>query len=179
MTHLDPSSPHGTKPRRTRWALRAHTRGRPPGSRVPEIDHGPEEATMAEETTPPPTVPRPSEPVPVEAEVNDLDPKATAPRTAEKGPTKAGKKRLPRKKPTPRSPGRAEESWRLRPRGQDPKEVRTRWGTVHVEFSEADHSLKSGESLIIPKDEWHQITADPDFKAVHIMPKEIRFKFSS
>lgn len=52
-------------------------------------------------------------------------------------------------------------------------------GSCSVEFSEADHSLKSGESLIIPKDEWHQITADPDFKAVHIMPKEIRFKFSS
>ena len=52
-------------------------------------------------------------------------------------------------------------------------------GACSVEFSEADHSLKSGESLIIPKDAWHQISADPDFKAVHIMPKDIRFKFSS
>lgn len=103
---------------------------------------------MAEETTPSPTVPRPSEPVPVEAEVNDLDPKATAPRTAEKGPTKAGKKRLPRKKPTPRSPGRAEESWRLRPRGQDPKEVRTRWGTVQSDFvDDPAESVRAADSL--------------------------------
>lgn len=86
------------------------------------------------DTTPPPAVPRPAEPVPVAAEVSDAGPEGTVLRPSGKGPAKAGRKRLPRRKPTPRGNGRAEEVWRLRPQGRAPEEVRTRWGTVQSEF---------------------------------------------
>lgn len=51
-------------------------------------------------------------------------------------------------------------------------------GGCVVRFSDSEHALKVGESLVIPAGEWHQIAADPDFQAIHIMPKEIRFEFS-
>lgn len=52
-------------------------------------------------------------------------------------------------------------------------------GRCIIKFSNADHALQAGDSFVVPADEWHQVAADPDFKAVHIMPKEIEFKFST
>lgn len=37
--------------------------------------------------------------------------------------------------------------------------------------------LKAGDSIIVPPEIRHQIRAKTDFKAVHFMPKEIKFKF--
>lgn len=50
-------------------------------------------------------------------------------------------------------------------------------GACKVAFPDTDHLLESGDSLIIAADLWHQISGNPDFKAIHIMPKEIRFEF--
>ncbi|MCQ9337395.1 hypothetical protein NQ011_12010 [Corynebacterium phoceense] len=38
--------------------------------------------------------------------------------------------------------------------------------------------VRAGDSVVIPVDVWHEIVADPDFTAVHIMPKDIRFTLS-
>lgn len=51
-------------------------------------------------------------------------------------------------------------------------------GRCIVKFRDAEHRLSDGDSFVVPADVWHQVVADPDFKAVHVMPKEIRFKFS-
>ncbi|AJE68539.1 MULTISPECIES: cupin domain-containing protein [Corynebacterium] len=52
-------------------------------------------------------------------------------------------------------------------------------GRCIVQFSAEDRGVSAGDSLVIPADIWHEIVADPEFKAVHIMPKEIRFTFST
>lgn len=51
-------------------------------------------------------------------------------------------------------------------------------GQCNLRLSDTDHVLKRGDSFIVPANIWHQITADPAFTAVHIMPKEIQFEFS-
>lgn len=51
-------------------------------------------------------------------------------------------------------------------------------GRCIVHFPDTDHGISAGNSLVIPAEVWHEIMADPEFKAVHIMPKEIRFTFS-
>lgn len=50
-------------------------------------------------------------------------------------------------------------------------------GQCRMMMGDAKHTLKQGDSFIVPPDVWHQVIADPAFKAVHIMPKEIRFDF--
>jgi len=40
-----------------------------------------------------------------------------------------------------------------------------------------DHALKQGDSFIVPSEIIHQIRAITDFKAVHVMPSDIAFKF--
>lgn len=52
-------------------------------------------------------------------------------------------------------------------------------GRCTVEILGMSRSLGEGDSVVIPADEWHEITADPEFTAVHIMPKGIRFTFSA
>ena len=39
--------------------------------------------------------------------------------------------------------------------------------------------LKQGNALVVPPETRHQIRATKDFKAVHFMPKDIKFKFFS
>ncbi|NWN90283.1 cupin domain-containing protein [Marinobacter adhaerens] len=51
-------------------------------------------------------------------------------------------------------------------------------GQCLIRFDDEDHAVAQGESFVVPAQLWHQVVADPDFKAVHIMPKEIRFEFS-
>lgn len=51
-------------------------------------------------------------------------------------------------------------------------------GRCIVKFDDTNREMDAGDSLIIPADAWHEIVADPDFLAVHIMPKDIRFTFS-
>lgn len=50
-------------------------------------------------------------------------------------------------------------------------------GACVVAMRGTDHMLERGDSLVIPADEWHQIRAHPEFKAIHVMPREIRFEF--
>lgn len=52
-------------------------------------------------------------------------------------------------------------------------------GRCVIRFPDTDHVLEAGDSFIVPPDEWHQVVGDPDFKAIHIMPKEIEFVFSA
>ncbi|HTN34056.1 MAG TPA: cupin domain-containing protein [Marinobacter sp.] len=51
-------------------------------------------------------------------------------------------------------------------------------GRCVIRFADDNHTVAQGESFVVPAHMWHQVVADPDFKAVHIMPKEIRFEFS-
>jgi quercetin dioxygenase-like cupin family protein len=51
-------------------------------------------------------------------------------------------------------------------------------GQCVIELHGTQRVLKQGDSVVVPANVWHQITADPDFSAVHVMPKEIRFDFS-
>lgn len=52
-------------------------------------------------------------------------------------------------------------------------------GECVLALAGTDRVLKQGDSVIIPADEWHQITAHPEFKAIHIMPLGIRFEFTT
>lgn len=51
-------------------------------------------------------------------------------------------------------------------------------GRCIIKFADENHTVAKGESFVVPAQVWHQLIADADFKAVHIMPKEIRFEFS-
>ena len=50
-------------------------------------------------------------------------------------------------------------------------------GQCTMKMGDTDHTLKQGDSFLVPPDVWHQVIADPAFKAVHVMPKGIRFDF--
>lgn len=50
-------------------------------------------------------------------------------------------------------------------------------GTCTITFPDAVHDLKTGDTFIVPADEVHQVVGTPDFAAVHVMPKTIRFNF--
>lgn len=50
-------------------------------------------------------------------------------------------------------------------------------GTCTLTFGEVVHTLQAGDTFVIPADDVHQVTAAPDFKAIHVMPKDIRFTF--
>ena len=42
-----------------------------------------------------------------------------------------------------------------------------------------DRVLKPGDAIIVPPETRHQIKATKDFKAVHFMPNDIKFKYFS
>lgn len=50
-------------------------------------------------------------------------------------------------------------------------------GTCTITFPDAVHALRTGDTFIVPADEVHHVVGQPDFKAVHIMPKDIHFDF--
>ena len=52
-------------------------------------------------------------------------------------------------------------------------------GQCVVHFDERARTLAQGESVILGEGVWHAVQADPEFTAVHIMPKGIRFTFAS
>lgn len=52
-------------------------------------------------------------------------------------------------------------------------------GSCTITFPDAVHELKSGDTFIVPADDVHQVVGTPDFTAVHIMPKTIRFNFNA
>lgn len=50
-------------------------------------------------------------------------------------------------------------------------------GKCRIVFPDAAHDLNPGDTFIVPADEVHQVIGQPDFTAIHIMPKDIRFDF--
>lgn len=52
-------------------------------------------------------------------------------------------------------------------------------GQCVIRFDDEDRVLGVGDSVILPAETWHEVVADPEFTAVHIMPKGIRFTFSA
>ena len=50
-------------------------------------------------------------------------------------------------------------------------------GACMITFDDAVHELHPGDTFIVPANEVHQVVGKPDFKAIHIMPKDIRFDF--
>lgn len=50
-------------------------------------------------------------------------------------------------------------------------------GACTITFGEEVHELVAGDTFIVPADAPHQVVGKPDFKAIHIMPKDIRFDF--
>lgn len=52
-------------------------------------------------------------------------------------------------------------------------------GRCLVRYADRAETLEVGDIAVIPADDWHQVEADPDFVATHVMPREIRFTFSA
>lgn len=50
-------------------------------------------------------------------------------------------------------------------------------GVCIVHMEDKNQLLNPGDAFTIPENEVHQIEAIQDFKAFHIMPKNIKFKF--
>lgn len=50
-------------------------------------------------------------------------------------------------------------------------------GSCTLTLADAAHELRAGDTFVVPADEIHQVAGTPDFTAVHVMPKDIRFDF--
>lgn len=50
-------------------------------------------------------------------------------------------------------------------------------GECTFKMNDTDYILREGDSMVVPPGIKHQIKANTDFKAVHFMPIEIKFKF--
>ena len=50
-------------------------------------------------------------------------------------------------------------------------------GSCTITFPDAAHDLRVGDTFVVPADEVHHVAGTPDFVAVHVMPKDIRFNF--
>lgn len=50
-------------------------------------------------------------------------------------------------------------------------------GECSIELDGTNHTLKQGDSFIVPPKVEHQITAIKDFKAIHVMTNDIEFDF--
>lgn len=50
-------------------------------------------------------------------------------------------------------------------------------GVCVLTLGDDEHTLRQGDSFIVPSDIVHQIMVKEDFKAVHVMTKDIEFKF--
>lgn len=52
-------------------------------------------------------------------------------------------------------------------------------GSLIVKFPDTERAAGTGDSVVIPPDVWHEVVADPEFTAIHVMPKDIRFTFQA
>ncbi|HZJ18907.1 MAG TPA: cupin domain-containing protein [Pricia sp.] len=50
-------------------------------------------------------------------------------------------------------------------------------GECVLSLADTDHVLQQGDTFIVPPKIGHQIRANEDFKAVHVMTNDIQFKF--
>lgn len=51
-------------------------------------------------------------------------------------------------------------------------------GSCTITLPDAAHELRPGDTFIVPADVVHHVAGTPDFRAIHIMPKDIRFDFT-
>lgn len=51
-------------------------------------------------------------------------------------------------------------------------------GSCTIAFPDAAHDLLPGDTFIVPADVVHFVVGTPDFRAIHIMPNDIRFDFT-
>lgn len=51
-------------------------------------------------------------------------------------------------------------------------------GSCTIVLPDAAHELRPGDSFIVPADVVHHVVGTPDFRAIHIMPKDIHFDFT-
>lgn len=51
-------------------------------------------------------------------------------------------------------------------------------GSCTIAFPDSVHELRPGDTFIVPADVVHHVVGTPDFRAIHIMPKGIRFNFT-
>lgn len=51
-------------------------------------------------------------------------------------------------------------------------------GSCTIAFPDAAHDLLPGDTFIVPADVVHNVVGTPDFRAIHIMPKDICFDFT-
>lgn len=52
-------------------------------------------------------------------------------------------------------------------------------GSCTITFPHVVRELQTGDTFIVPAHEVHQVVGTPDFAAVHVMPKNIRFTFTT
>lgn len=52
-------------------------------------------------------------------------------------------------------------------------------GTLTIAFDHVTHTLTAGDTFVVPANDVHQVTAAPEFKAIHIIPKDIHFNFKA
>lgn len=50
-------------------------------------------------------------------------------------------------------------------------------GAVTLKLDDEVFELTAGDARILPTGVWHELTANPEFKAIHVMPKGITFDF--
>lgn len=50
-------------------------------------------------------------------------------------------------------------------------------GECVMAIAGTERVLSLGDSIVIPAGEWHRIRANPEFRAVHVMPRGIEFEF--
>lgn len=50
-------------------------------------------------------------------------------------------------------------------------------GSCTVTFRDREHDLRPGDTLVVPANEVHRVVGTPDFVAIHVMPRDIRFDF--
>ncbi len=51
-------------------------------------------------------------------------------------------------------------------------------GSCAITLPDAIHELRVGDTFIVPANVVHHVVGTPDFTAIHIMPKDIRFNFA-
>lgn len=50
-------------------------------------------------------------------------------------------------------------------------------GSCTIAFPDGVHELRAGDTFIVPANVPHQVVGAPDFSAIHVMPRGIRFDF--
>lgn len=51
-------------------------------------------------------------------------------------------------------------------------------GSRTITFPGASHELRPGDTFVVPAGVAYQVVGTPNFTAIHIMPKDIRFNFT-